>query len=191
MQIKEKRRRANLAASFFIFILAVAAVTVAIVLVLAWLPQLAAGRIGAADPDLNPAERTLLAAYLTAHASALDSSAGSDPMPVVVSVEPGATAGAVAEHLGQLGLIRDPQLLTYYMRYQGIDGQVEAGDFILRATMTTREVASALTDAHSREVQLRVVEGWRREQIAESLAASPSFAGVAPDFLAITGPTSP
>jgi UPF0755 protein len=87
--------------------------------------------------------------------------------------------------------VHNPQLLIYYMQFLGIDDQVEAGDFILRQTMTTREVAAALTDARSREVQLRVVEGWRREQIAEALAASPSFAGVAADFLALTNQTSP
>ncbi len=191
MRIKEKRRQANLAARFFIIILAVAAAAVACILALAWLPEIAAGHIGESDPDLNPAERAILAAYLAAHVSELDAAAGSDSTPVLVTVESGTTASAVAENLAQLGFVRNPQLLIYYMQFRGIDDEVEAGDFILRQTMTTREVAAALTDARSREVQLRVVEGWRREQIAEALAASPSFAGVAADFLALTGPTSP
>jgi peptidoglycan lytic transglycosylase G len=97
----------------------------------------------------------------------------------------------VAASLAQQGLVRDAQVLAYYLRYQGLDSQVEAGDFILRKTMTVREVALALTDARAREVELRVIEGWRREQIAEALAAQPTFAGVANDFLALTGPNSP
>ena len=191
MQIRDKRRRANLAGRFFIFILAVAAMCVAVVLALAWLPTLTAGRIGEGDPGLSPAERTLLAAYLAAHATELDRPAGSDATPVVVTVEPGATASAAADHLAELGFVHDAQLLTYYMRFRGIDGHVEAGDFILRQTMTPREVAAALTDARAREVPLRVVEGWRREQIAEALAASASFAGISADFLALTVPDRP
>ncbi len=103
----------------------------------------------------------------------------------------GDTANGVAASLAQKGLVRDAQLLTYYLRYQGTDAHVEAGDFILRQTMTVRQVALALTDATAREVELRVIEGWRREQIAEALAAHPAFAGVANDFLTLSGPNSP
>jgi UPF0755 protein len=191
MGIREKRRQTNRAVRFFLFILAVAALAVAGVLALALLPGLAAARLGAGSPSLNPAERTLLVAYLTAHARDLDSAAGADDTPVPFSVAPGDTANGVAASLVQKGLVRDAQLLTYYLRYQGTDAHVEAGDFILRKTMTVREVALALTDAQAREVELRVIEGWRREQIAEALAAQPAFAGVANDFLTLTGPNSP
>jgi len=191
MRIREKRRQTNRAARFFIFILAVAALAVAGILALALLPGLAAARLGAGSPSLNPAERTLLVAYLTAHARDLDSAAGVDDTPVPFSIARGDTANGVAARLAQQGLVSDPQLLTYYLRYQGADSHVEAGDFILRQTMTLREVALALTDAHAREVELRVIEGWRREQIAEALAAQPAFAGVADDFLTLTGPNGP
>jgi len=191
MRIRQKRRQANLAARFFIFILAVAVAAVAGVLAVTLLPGLVAGRIGAGSPSLNPAERALLAAYLTAHVRDLNTPAGADDTPVPFSVEAGATANSVAASLAQQGLVLDAKLLTYYLRYQGIDARVEAGDFILRKTMTVREVALALTDARAREVELRVIEGWRREQIAEALAAQPAFAGIANDFLALTGPNSP
>ena len=191
MRIREKRRRANLAARFFVFIFAVAALAVGSVLAVTVLPSLVTGRLGAGSPSLNPAERTLLVAYLTAHARDLDAPAGSDATPVQFSVPAGASANSVAAALAKQGLVRDAQLLTYWLRYQGTDAKVEAGDFVLRKTMTVREVALALTDARSREVELRVIEGWRREQIAESLASQPAFAGVAADFLALTGPNSP
>ena len=191
MSIREKRRQSNLAARFFLFILAAAAVAVAGILALTLLPGLAASRLGTGSPSLNPAERTLLAAYLTAHWGDLDAPAGTDDTPVPFSVEAGATANSVAASLAQQGLIREAQLLSYYLRYQGLDAKVEAGDFILRKTMTVRDVALALTDARAREVELRIIEGWRREQIAEALAGQPAFAGVVDDFLTLTGPHSP
>ena len=40
----------------------------ALVVAVSGLPGLAAGRLGSANPDLSPAEPTLLVAYLTAHA---------------------------------------------------------------------------------------------------------------------------
>ncbi len=191
MRIREKRRQANLAARLILFVLAVAALAVAGILAVTLLPGLAAARLGGGNPNLNPAERTFLVAYLTAHARDLETPAGTDDTPVPFAVEAGATANGVAASLAQQGLVRDAQLLTYYLRYQGLDSHVEAGDFILRKTMTLREVALALTDARTREVELRVIEGWRREQIAEALSAQPAFAGVAPDFLTLTGPNSP
>ena len=191
MGIREKRRQSNLAARFFLFIIAVAALAVAGILAISLLPSLAASRLGTGSPSLNPAERTLLAAYLTAHWGDLDAPAGADDTPVPFSVAAGATANGVAADLAQQGLVRNAQVLGYYLRYQGLDAKVEAGDFILRKTMTVREVALALTDARAREVELRVIEGWRREQIGEALAAQPAFAGVANDFLTLTGPHSP
>jgi UPF0755 protein len=110
---------------------------------------------------------------------------------VLFSVAPGTTAGAVADELAGLGLVADAQLLTYYLRYKGLDGQVEAGDFILRRTMTIPQVAEALTDATAREAWLRVTEGWRREQITAALEAQGVFAEVAGDFALLTGPNSP
>jgi UPF0755 protein len=82
-------------------------------------------------------------------------------------------------------------LLTYYQRYLGLDNQVEAGDFILRQTMTTPEVARALTDALAREVVVRVTEGWRLEQIAEALALHPALADRSDEFVLLAGPNSP
>lgn len=191
MQIREKRRRSNLAARFVFLMLAVAAACVAGLLLFARFGTGALGRLGPGAPDLNPAEKALLAGYLTTRARDLTRPAGADPTPVDFSVSPGESAAAVAGRLAGEHLVRDPQLLTYYLRYMGLDGQVEAGDFVLRQTMTVPEVARALTDASAREVILRVTEGWRLEEIAGALSRHPALAGVSDDFLALAGPNSP
>jgi len=191
MGIREKRRRANLAAQFFLLIVALVGLLVGGFLVFVYLSGATERRLGPGAEDLNPAERAVLMGYLTARADDLDQSAGSDNAPVLFSVAPGTSAEAVADELAGLGLVMDAQLLTYYLRYQGLDGQVEAGDFILRQTMTIAQVAEALTDATAREAWLRVTEGWRREQIAAALEAQGIFADVADDFALLSGPNSP
>jgi UPF0755 protein len=170
---------------------AVCAVAVAALLALGSFGGRGLAGLGAASPDLNPAERAMLTAYLAARSGDLTSPAGPDPTPVDFSVEPGETAGMVAERLAAQGLVADAQLLTYYLRYLGLDSQVEAGDFILRQTMTLPEVARALTDALAREVEVRVTEGWRLEQIAEALALHPALADRSDDFRLLAGPNSP
>src|SRR5258707_8087774 len=103
MSIRAKRRQANLAARFFLFIVAVAGLAVAGILAISLLPSLLAGQLGAGSPSLNPAERTLLAAYLAAHWHDLEAPAGADDTPVPFSVEAGATANNVAASLAQQG----------------------------------------------------------------------------------------
>lgn len=191
MGIREKRRRANLAARFFCFVFVLAALLVAALLGVVYFEGAAERALGPGAQDLNPAERAVLLGYLTARAGDLSRPAGNNPAPVLFTVEPGATASAVAERLAALNLVRDAQLLTYFLRYRGLDGRVEAGDFILRQTMTIPQVALALTDASARETWLRVTEGWRREQITAALAAHGAFDGIAADFALLTGPNSP
>jgi UPF0755 protein len=191
MGIRAKRRKANLAAQFFLLMLCVAAAATAGLLAYSSFFNRGLEGVGAASPDLNPAERAMLTAYLAARSRDLTRPAGSDPTPVDFTVAPGETAGAVAARLAEAGLVRDAQLLTYYLRYLGLDGQVEAGDFILRQTMTLPEVARALTDALAREVVLRITEGWRMEQIAEALRLHAALADRSDEFLLLAGPNSP
>lgn len=191
MRVREKRRRANLAARFFLLIFVLAALLVGGLFGYSYLADTGTRALGPGAETLNPAERAMLLTYLTTRSDDLNQPAGSDPSPVVFSVPAGATAGVVAEALADAGLIRDAQLLTYYLRYEGLDGQVEAGDFILRQTMTIAQVALALTDATAREVLLRVTEGWRMEEVAAALAAHGALAGVADQFQALAGANTP
>ena len=173
MQIREKRRRSNLAVRFFIFIFAVAALLMGGLFAYLTLNSRASQNVGPAGEGLNPAERTVLLAYLTARAGDLTAPAGSDATPVNFSVAPGSTAGQVAADLVDLHLVTDAQRLTSSLRFHGLDSQVEAGDFILRQTMTVPQVALALTDANARELSVRVIEGWRLEQIAIGRISDP------------------
>ncbi|MDW8325321.1 MAG: endolytic transglycosylase MltG [Anaerolineales bacterium] len=190
MRIRQKRRRADALATFVLL----AALLSALLLGAGWM----LGRfgqirslVGEADPDLNPLQHLALAAYLALYADELTRPAGADatPRPFVVAL--GETAEEVAGRLAEAQLIRDARLLTFYLRYTGLDKNIEAGDFILRQTMTTPEIARALTDAGAREITVRIPEGWRREQIAELLAANPNLDITAEDWLALTGPGAP
>jgi UPF0755 protein len=191
MGIRQKRQRANnLALRFFVMIFLVSGCAVAAIGLVFGIGG-PARSLGPGSPELTAPERALLLAFLSTRAADLNRPAGTDATPVVFSVQPGETAGRVAERLSARNLVVDAQLLTYYLRYQGIDSRVEAGDFILRQTMTVPEVARALTDAMAREVVLRITEGWRLEQIAESLSQQRGLASASNEFRVLAGPGSP
>ncbi len=96
--------------------------------------------------------------------------AGVDETPVSFVVEPGETASGIAARLEERGLITDAGLFKTYVRFYDLDANLEAGEHILRQTMTMEEVANKLLHATLREIQITIVPGWRIEEIAEMLS---------------------
>jgi UPF0755 protein len=66
-------------------------------------------------------------------------------------------------------LIADADLFRLFLRYNGLDASLEAGDYELRRNMNMREIAEALQKANFEEVIVTIPEGWRAEQVAELL----------------------
>lgn len=119
--------------------------------------------------SLDNLEDSLIGLYLRIQQPALAAAAGDSDQPVPFTIESGETATGVAERLQEMGLINDAGLFRLYMRYNGIDQQLEAGDFELAYTMTMPEIAQALQQALVRQVTVTVPEGWRAEQVADLL----------------------
>lgn len=188
-RFRQRRRRVDLAALFLLsicFIGAMGAVGVTV-----WVRARAAlSQLGPADARLNPIERFILTVYLSTNFSSLTTSAGDDATPVTFSVPAGATAAQVTQALATAKLVENAQLLNLYLRYRGQDDAIEAGDFILRQTMTPLEIATALTDAAARDVRVLVIEGWRLEQVGESIATNAQLSVAYADFIALAGPNA-
>ncbi len=187
MRLREKRRQAN---RLFLFLVLVTGVGLIAVCAVSGLAGLTARNpvLGDPSPGLGFFERTYFTTFLNLKGDVLTAPAGSDPEPRGFTIAPGESVASLSERLKADGLVSDTDVLVAYLRYTGWDQHIEAGDFILRQTMNITEVARALTDARAREVAVRIFEGWRREQIAESLAAHPSLSVDPDEFLALTGP---
>lgn len=134
--------------------------------------------------SLEPRD-VFLQAYLTANAEALEQPAGNGFTPAPFTIAPGESADAIAANLAEAGLLNNPELFLNYLRYHGLDAQLEAGEFIIDPQQTIPQVAAALTKAVAQEVDLRFVEGWRLEQMADYLADNPAANIDADQFLAI------
>ena len=145
------------------------------------------------DDELNPAERAYLRGYLMLHAADIEKPGGMemDGISTYFIVEPGESAAAVAERLESAGLIADATLFRHYLRYYDLDSQLEAGEFTLRKNMTIPEIAQTLSHALANEIELRITEGWRLEQMADYLAAHPEFGIDSDAFLLLARRTGP
>jgi len=184
-----RRNSGNAVIKFFMLIIVAAALVLAAGAVAITLNgSSAAADFGPPAANLNPAERIGLSLYLSLNKEALNTPAGIDSTPITVVVEAGENAGTVAANLREMGIVADADLLRLYMRYKGLDDQIEAGNFTLNAAMTIPNIATALTDAAPDEVSVRVWEGWRTEQVAESLAAQPDLVFDPNEFMSMIAP---
>lgn len=125
-----------------------------------------------ADKGLFMLERIYLQTYLASRADALDQPAGTGQTPVLFTVSPGETAEQIGANLAQSNLLDDQELFVRYARYQGVDSQLEAGEFTLTPQLTIPELAAALTQALAEDLELRFLEGWRLEEMARYLSVT-------------------
>jgi UPF0755 protein len=135
------------------------------------LPETTA-KIGPASPALDPVERVTLLAYLLYHLNDLDSPVSQPNELIELEVNQGDSAAGVVSQLEDSGLVKDGTLLRNYLHYRGLDVSIEAGGYVLTGDMTVRDIAEALQSAELRDRSFTVVEGWRREQIAQALAGA-------------------
>jgi len=114
-------------------------------------------------------ETWLVGFYLNLHQEELSKPIGTDDTPIPFTIETGETAGTIAQRLQEMGLISDAELFRLYVKYHGLDANLEAGEYTLRADMTMEEIAYELLEARYEEIEITILPGWRLEEIAEML----------------------
>ena len=75
----------------------------------------------------------------------------------------------VAGRLQEQGLITDAAIFRLYMRVNGVDKRLAAGDFELAPNMTMTEIAERLQKSRLREISVTIPEGMRAEEVADLL----------------------
>lgn len=123
----------------------------------------------AVNPSLNPLQRLYLQNYLITHEPQLSQPAGSATTPVRFTITPGESAETIATNLVAQGVLDDRQLFINYVRYYGLDSQLDAGEYALSPQLTVPQLAETLTIAYAQDVELRFLEGWRSEEMARYL----------------------
>lgn len=122
----------------------------------------------AAPKDL---QGLVLSIYLNFRASELTAAGGTDTTPIDFKIESGESLTAIANRLQSMGLIKDPDLFKRYLQYNGLDAGIEAGDFTLTKAMNVQQLAQALQEGRIAEVQVRIPQARRIEELADTLAA--------------------
>jgi UPF0755 protein len=135
-------------------------------------PQVALLRPASEQPlDLRPEtlELRLLGIYLRLQEQALALPASDEGELEPFTIESGETALTVSSRLEEAGFISDGNLFRVYMRYNGIDQRIAAGDFEVSRSMSMKEIADVLQRARYEEIVITVPEGMRAEEVADML----------------------
>jgi UPF0755 protein len=88
------------------------------------------------------------------------------------SIDQGESVNLIALRLEQAGLIPDSELLRIYLIYSGMDKTIQAGTYKLNGNMSPVQIAMELQNAVSTTVVFGILPGWRKEEVAASIASS-------------------
>lgn len=81
----------------------------------------------------------------------------------------GQAIAVTGTRLYEAGLIKHPFLFRIAVKLEGLDGKIQAGSFELSPNQSVAEIAQTLTQG-TQDIWVTIIEGWRKEEIAESLA---------------------
>jgi UPF0755 protein len=87
---------------------------------------------------------------------------------VEFSIAKGQAVSTIGTRLQQAGLIRQPLLFRLVVLQEKLGNKIQAGSFSLSPAMSTNEIAHQLTKGTD-DVKITILEGWRKEEIAEML----------------------
>ncbi len=174
--MKRKTRRLI----FFFAVIGFLVVACAVVGTLALSRSGGAGLQLAAPKDV---QGFLLSIYLNIRSGDLVTPAGKDDTAVLFTIERGENLNAIANRLQSQKLIKDPDLFKRYLQYNGLDAGIEAGDFELKQTMNIPQIAKTLQEGRIAELNVRIPQGRRLEEIADIVASQVPIS--ATEFLAL------
>ena len=107
--------------------------------------------------------------YLQQHKSDLGA-ASIDATPIPFAIAQGDLPTDIAARLERAGLIKSADTFVNLIKYKHVGTKIQAGDFVLRKTMTMDEIAEALQHGYAKLIKLTILPGWRAEEIADYFA---------------------
>ena len=121
------------------------------------------------------------------YSSQLEPAAPTDSKMVLVKVKSGVTTGDIADELAARQLIKNRTAFLLAAKSAGLDKSLQAGEYYLSRSMSTRQVIATMAKGATADVQVTIPEGYTVEQIAalleeKGLVRKERFLNLARDF---------
>ena len=112
----------------------------------------------------------LIALTVTAYGYVyINSAPGSLSGDVVVEIKRGSSFYAAASSLREKGVINSVRLFRIYAGLDGFQSKIKAGEYLVKPSMTAREIADALVSGDVLRHKITIPEGYNLYQIADLL----------------------
>jgi len=155
-----------------LFLLLILIILAAIVIGIYGINSMIFSEFGKPAKNLSLTQRILYPIELFLHRYALTIPKNNSGLDQPFIVAQGESVSMICIRLEQSGLIKDAELLRTYLVYTGLDRQLQSGQFVLSASMSSIQIASALMDATPTEAVVSILPGWRIEEVAANVAGS-------------------
>lgn len=156
----------------FILLLILAGCCIGVLALSAWataIPTRAEVLFGPPAGHLDPLERWRLAWSLVENVEALTLPVDPSGTSQNFEIAPGEPALDVIQQLYQSGLIRNSAVFRDYLIYSGADTRLVPGTYNLSPSSTGVEIAAEIQNIEATGVMLRILPGWRLEEVAAAL----------------------
>ena len=101
-----------------------------------------------------------------------DVPAGSDGSRITIQVVAGTTDADISQLLFEKGVIKSPLAFLVAVKQAGRAGNLQAGVYDLSPSLKPSQIVAALKQEAGIEVSIRLIEGWRLEQIVGYLGTT-------------------
>lgn len=105
------------------------------------------------------------------------------PAEQLVQIRPGTSLSGVAVQLKEAAVVNDALKFALLARWEGVAGQIKAGEYLFARPATPREVLRRLVAGDVRRIQLTIPEGLNLREVAQRVAAAEVCS--AEEFLAL------
>ncbi|MGQ9531409.1 MAG: endolytic transglycosylase MltG [Desulfotomaculales bacterium] len=91
---------------------------------------------------------------------------------ISVTVAPNTTAHGIGELLERKGLVRSGEVFGWYARLRGVDGRLQAGEYVLHPGLSVPALTAVLAEGRSTSYRVTIPEGATLAEIAGRLVAA-------------------
>lgn len=99
--------------------------------------------------------------------------------PTLFTIDDGWSAAEIAKELKEDNFIRSDLVFKIYIFISDKRDKLQAGSFEISSSMSTSEIVEVLVKSQEKQIEIKIIEGQRLEEVAEVVAAS----GVKGDFI--------
>jgi len=178
-----KRKRTSCLTPFLVILLGIACLlSLGAVWGVDFVPRLAAADFGNPTPGLDRFQKAFYSFQLEIQKDTLLKPKDAGGVAKAFEISQGESVNSIALELENAGIIQDAGAFRLYLIYSGLDKGIQAGKHQLSPSQTGLEIALAIQDANPKIASVRILAGWRSEEIAAALPAN-GLSVSASDFL--------